>query len=77
MFFFNESIIYLHQTILSLTYCAQLANKFIDRLTKNSSIILFCVLWLVGIAAKCDVKSYSTATVKNAVWFSFVNNVRF
>ena len=34
---------------------------------------------MLGIAAKCDIKSiyFSTATVKNAVWSSFVNVVKF
>jgi len=34
---------------------------------------------MLGIAAKYDVDDlyYSTETVKNAVWLSFVNNIRF
>jgi len=36
---------------------------------------------LLGIAAKYNVDTrnlnYSTETVKNAVWLSFVNNIRF
>jgi len=34
---------------------------------------------MLGIAAKYDVDDlhYSTETAKNAVWFSFVNNIRF
>ena len=34
---------------------------------------------MLGIAAKYDIDDlrYSTETVKNAVWLSFVNNIRF
>ena len=34
---------------------------------------------MLGIAAKYDIDDlrYSTETVKNAVWISFVNNIRF
>jgi len=35
---------------------------------------------MLGIAAKCydvDDLHYSTETVKNAVWLSFVNNISF
>ena len=34
---------------------------------------------MLGIAAKYDVDDlhYSTETAKNAVWLSFVNNIRF
>jgi len=34
---------------------------------------------MLGIAAKYDLDDlrYSTETVKNAVWFSFLNNIRF
>jgi len=34
---------------------------------------------MLGIAANYDLDDlrYSTETVKNAVWFSFLNNIRF
>jgi len=44
-------------------------------------LVLDCPAYIlkIGIAAKYDINSvyYSTAIAKNAVWSSFVNNVKF
>ena len=57
---------------------------FYRRLLCSDNIVLRTLAGLVrfemlGIAAKYDIKSiyFSTATVKNAVWSSFVNVVKF
>ena len=57
---------------------------FYRRLLCSDNIVLRTLAGLIhfevlGIAAKYDIKSiyFSTATVKKAVWSSFVNVVRF
>ena len=58
---------------------------FYRRLLCSDNIVLCTLAGLVrffemlGIAAKYDINSiyFSTATVKNAVWSSFVNVVKF
>ena len=54
---------------------------FYRRLLCSDNIVLctFVHFEMVEIAAKYDIKSiyFSTATVKNAVWSSFVNVVKF
>jgi len=59
---------------------------FYRRLLLSDNIVLRTLAGLprvrfemLGIAAKYDVDDlhYSTETVKNAVWLSFVNNIRF
>jgi len=59
---------------------------FYRRLLLSDNIVLHTLAGLprvrfemLGIAAKYDVDDlhYSTETVKNAVWLSFVNNIRF
>jgi len=57
---------------------------FYKRLLCSDNIVLCTLAGLIrfemlGIAAKYDTKSmyFSTAAVKNAVWSSFVNIVRF
>jgi len=59
---------------------------FYRRLLLSDNIVLRALAGLprvrfemLGIAAKYDVDDlhYSTETAKNAVWLSFVNNIRF
>ena len=49
--------------------------------SENMVLVLDCPAYIlkIGIAAKYDINSvyYSTAIAKNAVWSSFVNNVKF
>ena len=76
-----------------VTACHYLINCMKDSccfIDDCSVIILSCALIaglpiyrvrfeMLGIAAKFDIDDlrYSTETVKNAVWLSFVNNIRF
>ena len=57
-------------------YCTVLSDNIVLRTLAGLPRVRFEML---GIAAKYDIDDlhYSTETVKNAVWLSFVNNIRF
>jgi len=61
-----------------LLFCRRLLLS--DNIVLRTLAVLHRVRFeILGIAAKYDVDDlhYSTETVKNAVWLSFVNNIRF